>query len=206
MTFSHAQKKYQNIKKRAFDTFIDLFLICCFIQDKSLINANEENFISFDYEDERMSKALKAYQLSKNTDEFEGINVSELDKVIENWYKTNDLSGFKLEFFKNKIISDDDFRSFYKEDDFDRECKFCEIKESEIELLIKNGLIQTKRLSSRGKKMEVDQLVPYKGYVSGNIVTCCYWCNNAKTDEFSAEEFKPIGELIGQALKKRLIK
>jgi hypothetical protein len=32
----------------------------------------------------------------------------------------------------------------------------------------------------------------------------CYWCNNAKTDEFDDIEFKPIGELIGKTLRKRL--
>ena len=32
----------------------------------------------------------------------------------------------------------------------------------------------------------------------------CYWCNNDKTDEFDAEEFKPIGLEIGKALKARL--
>jgi hypothetical protein len=32
----------------------------------------------------------------------------------------------------------------------------------------------------------------------------CYWCNNAKTDEFTAEEFKPIGEAIGAALMARI--
>lgn len=87
---------------------------------------------------------------------------------------------------------------------FDRECKFCGIKESEFELLIKNGLIQTKRLRTRGKALEVDQLVPYKGYVSGNIVTCCYWCNNAKTDEFTFEEFKEIGKEIRKVWEVRL--
>jgi len=204
MSYIYAHKKYQNIKKRAFGTFIDLFLICTFIQDKSLSNANEENFLSFDYEDERMPKALKAYQLGKNTDEFEGTTVSELDKEIEKWYNTNDLHRFKLIFFKDKIISENDFKAFYNEDDFDRECMFCEIKKSEIELLIKSGLIQTKRLINRGKTMEVDQLVPYKGYVSGNIVTCCYWCNNAKSDEFTFGEFKEIGKEIRKIWEARL--
>ena len=32
----------------------------------------------------------------------------------------------------------------------------------------------------------------------------CYWCNNAKTDEFSPEEFKPIAEGIRKAWNERL--
>lgn len=31
----------------------------------------------------------------------------------------------------------------------------------------------------------------------------CYWCNNAKTDEFSAEEFAPVGKEIGEIFKNR---
>ncbi|KOH46766.1 hypothetical protein NC99_04170 [Sunxiuqinia dokdonensis] len=32
----------------------------------------------------------------------------------------------------------------------------------------------------------------------------CYWCNNAKTDTFSSEEFKIIGKEIGKIWEKRL--
>ena len=52
--------------------------------------------------------------------------------------------------------------------------------------------------------MEVVRIELNKGYEEGNLVLSCYWCNNAKTDEFTATEFKPIGELIGQTLKARL--
>ena len=37
-----------------------------------------------------------------------------------------------------------------------------------------------------------------------NLVFSCYWCNNAKTDTFSSEEFKIIGKEIGKIWKKRL--
>jgi len=84
--------------------------------------------------------------------------------------------------------------------------KYQSIKESDIQLLYKSKQLQTKRLSTRGFKMEVDRLSPNEGYVRDNIVLCYYWCNNAKTDEFSAEEFRPIGQLIGQTLKNRLNK
>lgn len=32
----------------------------------------------------------------------------------------------------------------------------------------------------------------------------CYWCNNAKTDEFTAEEFKEIGKEIRKIWDVRL--
>jgi len=34
-----------------------------------------------------------------------------------------------------------------------------------------------------------------------NLVWCCYWCNNAKSNFFTEEEFKPIGKSIGMVLK-----
>ena len=38
--------------------------------------------------------------------------------------------------------------------------------------------------------MEIDRIDPSGDYSKENIVLCCYWCNNAKTDEFSYFEFK----------------
>ena len=40
--------------------------------------------------------------------------------------------------------------------------------------------------------------------ISGNLELCCYWCNNAKSDEFTSGEFKSIGREIGKVMKKRL--
>ena len=37
-----------------------------------------------------------------------------------------------------------------------------------------------------------------------NCVVCCYWCNNAKTDEFNYYEFIPIGKEIQRAWEARL--
>jgi 5-methylcytosine-specific restriction endonuclease McrA len=205
MSYSHARTRYKSIKKRSFETFLDLFLVSTYIDDKSLHNANEEKFSAFGYSDERIPKALTAYQLGNFSAEFDGRPVSDLDNVVDSWYESHDLSPYKL-LFQNKIIPEDDFYEFYKSDDFDRECNFCSIKESEIDKLILSKKINTKRLGTRGKKMEIERLKPNEGYVKDNIALCCYWCNNAKTDEFTAEEFRPIGKLIGQTLKNRLNK
>ncbi|MDR0560263.1 MAG: hypothetical protein LBG92_08825 [Prevotellaceae bacterium] len=37
-------------------------------------------------------------------------------------------------------------------------------------------------------------------YNSENCVLACAWCNNAKTDAFTEEEFKPIGKMIGKQI------
>ncbi len=203
-----ALSKYRSIKQRSFDNYLELFLICSYITDETLDNANLKTFQSFNYDDSRISKAIEALQLSKEVDLFCNKPVSMLDKAINNWIRKNkDLAPFKNYFYNGRLISQTDFIDFYGEDNDDmRSCDFCDMTEGEIASLIEKDEIKTKRLSTRGRTMEIDRLEANKGYEKGNIVKCCYWCNNAKTDEFSAEEFKPIGLLIGYTLRKRLNK
>lgn len=85
-----------------------------------------------------------------------------------------------------------------------RECEYCRITELEIKELVDQKKIFTKRIYARGMSMEVDKRDPRKPYVLSNLVMSCYWCNNAKTDEFSEEEFKSIAEAIGQIWQGRL--
>jgi len=100
------------------------------------------------------------------------------------------------------------FRKFYGKDEMDRECAYCGIKESEINKLFTAGRISTKRWGTRGRAMEVDRRDPRKSYVhrgtESNIALCCYWCNNAKTDEFNDNEFFKIAQAIKDVWKKRL--
>jgi len=103
MLYTSAHKKYRSIKERSFKTFLDLFLICTFINDNTLESATESNFSSFDYDDPRIPKALKAYQIAKDSDD---LKISELDKSITEWLKSNDVNPFKTIFFRDKIISD----------------------------------------------------------------------------------------------------
>lgn len=83
-----------------------------------------------------------------------------------------------------------------------RKCHYCGIDEQQITKLISRGKIKTKRLKTRGKKLEIERLKPNESYdVLSNLVYSCYWCNNAKTDEFSEKEFEPIGKCIGSIWK-----
>lgn len=83
-------------------------------------------------------------------------------------------------------------------------CEYCEMPIVKLRQLIDSGKIYKK--NERGWNLEIDRKNPNQEYSDDNCVAACYWCNNAKTDEFTAEEFKPIGLAIGEALKARLIK
>lgn len=95
------------------------------------------------------------------------------------------------------------FRKFYGKDEEERKCRYCKITEAQIKNLISSGNIFTVR--NRGERMEIDRKDSdrQRGYIhhenDTNIVMCCYWCNNAKTDEFTYPEFKGG---IGPAIKK----
>ena len=74
-----------------------------------------------------------------------------------------------------------------------------------MEVLAKNNQIYKKHFT-RGKTIELDRKHPYKEYTKENTVRCCYWCNNAKTDEFFEDEFLKIAENITLAWNNRIKK
>ncbi len=43
-----------------------------------------------------------------------------------------------------------------------------------------------------------------KGYEEGNLVPCCFVCNQIKGDRFSATEMELIGKCVGQVWRARL--
>lgn len=49
----------------------------------------------------------------------------------------------------------------------------------------------------------LDRLDSAKGYVKDNVVSCCVECNVAKSDRFSVEEMKVIGEAIAKVKRLR---
>jgi 5-methylcytosine-specific restriction endonuclease McrA len=48
----------------------------------------------------------------------------------------------------------------------------------------------------RGKRLELERKDNEKGYTLENCVLSCSICNNAKSDKFTYEEFKKVGEAI----------
>ena len=84
------------------------------------------------------------------------------------------------------------FEEFIKSKD---KCEYCHLTEANIKSLIDKQQLNKKK-DTRGWNLEIDRKKPNYEYTKENCVWCCYWCNNAKTDEFSAEEFTKIGEVI----------
>ena len=87
----------------------------------------------------------------------------------------------------------------------DPTCYYCEIHQSEIDELISQKLIFTKRTTTRGRRLELERVLPNESYNNiENLRFCCYWCNNAKSDEFTESEFKEVAQQISAIWKNRL--
>ena len=86
----------------------------------------------------------------------------------------------------------------------EKKCAYCGITEQESELLFNRYPGRT-RGGRRGKSLELERKVPSSLYDDlGNFDLACYWCNNAKSNYFTIEEFTEIAQTIARVNKKRL--
>lgn len=107
--------------------------------------------------------------------------------------------------WKTKTGNIDGFWDFYHwHQSTQHKCYYCGITEEDIEILMKNGLVN-KRAKNRGKTFELDRKKSDALYSEiDNLTHACYWCNNAKTDTFTEEEFLKIGSAISRVWRERL--
>lgn len=91
----------------------------------------------------------------------------------------------------------DEFAAWFSAQD--RRCAYCRIPESLIEEL---GLRTQVGLPLQ--RLGVDRLDGRVGYEIGNIVLCCFACNKARSNTFSAEEMAEIGPAVARVWRRRL--
>jgi len=108
---------------------------------------------------------------------------------------------------KDESWSFTDFKSFYYwyVAQYDKQkscCEYCKTPEKNIAIITRK--IKAKGFKSRGKHLEVerrDSTVGNNKYNKDNCVLCCIFCNNAKSTLFKQDEFKPIADGIGLAVR-----
>ncbi len=115
----------------------------------------------------------------------------------------NELKPLKDKYIKKfeNIFPIKEFKNMIKDK---TTCSYCGISLAQIEELGKRGKLNNKRSDTRGYTLEIDRMLPNLEYSKDNCCMACYWCNNAKTDEFSPKEFKPIARGINEIWTKRL--
>jgi 5-methylcytosine-specific restriction endonuclease McrA len=104
---------------------------------------------------------------------------------------------------KIKRLSFSEFFEWYEKQE--KKCCYCGITEPELAELIDSERLTSKRLPTRGRHLEFERKDPKVSYDKvDNLALSCYWCNNAKTDTFTADEFKKVGNVFRQIWQARL--
>ena len=176
--------------------------------ERKIGNFTLSEFIRFTITDDLVNVYLKAWTLDyEERLSEEGLTMQKIDDMIKEWTKDNaSLQAELLKQYRLNFITDlfpfSNFEKIYNPDPEKRICYYCHISDKEIELLEAKGQIKTKR--DRGYTMEIDRIKPNYEYSKDNVVLACYWCNNAKSDEFTLTEFADhIGPGIGNVWQER---
>ena len=194
--------KYQAKAKSSFTTKLNLYLF-----DKAIRNdwesINLDNFNSFIIIHELVDIYTTEYFQNNTTDLINGLTIDSIYKKIVS--KEKELAPLI------NLLRDDyihlQFKKVFPENEFEnllehKTCTYCGISEQEIKILANNKQLRKKSL--RGWTLEIDRRDSNFEYNKDNCIMACYWCNNAKTDEFTENEFKEIGKEIRKVWESRL--
>ena len=97
-----------------------------------------------------------------------------------------------------------DLEDYWSREDFidwyttiEKKCCYCNSTDAEIEKFYSKTI--SKRNGTRGRTLEIERIndTPYS---RENCELSCYWCNNAKSDVFTYDQFKIIGKAIGTVI------
>lgn len=217
---------YRSKAQESFISRINLFLFKKIIEDNFEITGNnlsdgqEKEFLEFNLQNHK--KWVEYFITEYYQKDYSQVLCDNFDIKNPNKLKVQDVYN-KLKDFKIKINSNSAnnlksdhilfekylskvFPILYTKEDFngdikkckqeDSKCEYCETSLKEIRNLINNNKIRNKRSDTRGSSFELDRKEPNYEYYKDNVVLSCYWCNNAKTDEFTYKEFKDIAKSI----------
>lgn len=139
--------------------------------------------------------------------------------LITNWYKSEryktiqdfkSLMADKFNKLKKRgeminLTNDQFYLLFQWREQAPKKCYYCSLPEFALFELHNQPCHINKRYPQRGKSLEIDRKHPKLPYTDlQNLVLACYWCNNAKTDTFTASEFLIIGQTIKIIWESRL--
>ncbi|MBN8569622.1 MAG: hypothetical protein J0M18_08325 [Ignavibacteria bacterium] len=212
-SYKIAIKRFKDLQERTFNYYFDLFVYNELSSDVGRIENIEitkfEIFLHTLRNEHEGHLKLKEEYFRKHSNPLE---IPKLDKLFEGYKEweskiKHDIDSLYFSFIGTMDLKESEFLEIFGEDNSKtRKCHYCGIGEDIIKELIRDNRIHTKRLWQRGRSMEIDRKDPFQTYDKNNIVLCCYWCNNAKTDEFTEEEFKLIAKGIKEVWNDRIQK
>jgi 5-methylcytosine-specific restriction endonuclease McrA len=183
-------------RNKAKDSFKTKFMLFTFHQIINKIESCElDHFRNFKIDDSIIKTYTTNYWQKEKENEIRGITIQEIyTSMIDFKHKfSNQIKALEEDYIKTE------FPIIWPESEYQKlmgvsKCHYCLISEHDIEKLVLKNLINKKHL--RGHTLEIDRLNSNKEYSKENCVRACYWCNNAKTDEFSEVEFLEIGKAM----------
>lgn len=208
------KKYYEKFYTKMEDSFKSkyrLFIFSVYLKYTKLLNfedINFEEFNEFKITNELIEKfAADYYQGGSIDDDSKSCEKSITEFCSKGKIKENPLKDkymrLKYDYISNAIENNftlEQWKSMYKKSS----CAYCGVKNDQIEQLRKKKKITSK--SGRGFNLEVDRMSPNLEYSYDNCCMSCYWCNNAKTDEFLPNEFKEIARGINKTWNNRMKK
>lgn len=202
MIDSKTKQMYLVKANDSFTTKLNLFLFSWAIKQDSEI-PNIESFRNFVISSELVDLYTTEYWQYEPEYKINGISCDDIYKQIDK--VKNEQKGlfaeFKTDYLRNQ------FPTIFPLAEFDellkqKECAYCQITTDEIIQLANHKQLHKKNY--RGWSLEIDRKDSNFEYKKSNCVMACYWCNNAKTDEFTLDEFKEIGKEIRKIWEARL--
>ncbi len=194
-------------KQKAISSFKTKFEIYLFMKtiNRNLTIISPADFESFKITDEIVNIYTTIYWQECKDQKINGILIQDIEKNILEWKQQNRKLIMQL---RNNYIANC-FPKLFPKKDFltlleNTTCTYCRIAVKEIEKLSEERKLFKKNF--RGWNMEIDRLNSNYEYSKNNCVMACYWCNNAKSDEFTEDEFALIGITISKIWKTRINK
>jgi hypothetical protein len=201
-------KLYKTKAADSFRTRFDLLLFKRILENNhSEIENKELDAFRIEENTEILTKYINIYWQEENydTEDIDGIKIDDIYHGMKKWREQHfdnmkSLKAYYVGKIFNEIFPYDEFTAFVSER---HKCDYCDITKEKINALINKKQLNKKK-HTRGWSLEIDRKEPNLEYTRDNCVWCCYWCNNAKTDEFSYDEFKKIGSVIKSIWDERL--
>lgn len=197
-------QKYKTKAKDSFKTKKTLFLFDLAIHGRTNFTAEEfddfqiKNELVIEYTAEYWQQH-KGYKIRKST-----INECTIQSIENRIIELEKSSVEQLKQLEARYISN--FEKVFPKAQFEEimakeNCCYCGITIEELEIMADKKKLFKKNL--RGWTLEVERFNSNLEYTPANCDMACYWCNNAKTDEFSKEEFIQIAVGIKQVWENR---
>jgi 5-methylcytosine-specific restriction endonuclease McrA len=197
------KQKYQQKANDSFITKKNLYLF------NKIISTDQQNINLADFKNFVINKDLvneyttKYWQYEPEFELRPGLTNDSIQKLISSIEKEKklEIESFRLDYIANI------FPTKYPANQFEKlihseECSYCGITIEMVTDLANKQQLYKKNY--RGWSLEIDRKNSNFEYAPENCVMACYWCNNAKTDEFTYDEFKEIGHAIRQIWEKRM--